>query len=122
MIQTSDEEEIMQIEEDSKKLEDSEVKWRLKKRGEPITLFGEREKERLDRLLKLEGRKPFDYENDTETKGSQFLEAMKRESEIYEEDPLVKMRRIMEAEDPDFKIENRKPMNEYEEVLFFWSS
>eukprot|EP01129_Flabellula_baltica_P008614 TRINITY_DN3440_c0_g1_i2.p1 TRINITY_DN3440_c0_g1~~TRINITY_DN3440_c0_g1_i2.p1 ORF type:complete len:216 (-),score=68.62 TRINITY_DN3440_c0_g1_i2:402-1049(-) len=102
--------------ENEKQLLPAEVISRLKMRGEPITLFGEEDEDRLNRLLKLEERKPFNYNN---SNGFDFLEAMKREGDIYDLDPLVKMRKTLELEDPDFKIEDREPEGDCDHVWFF---
>lgn len=88
-----------------------EVIKRLRARGEPITLFGETDIMRLERLRKLELKKPMEYIEGVE---SVYIQTIREEDNSDEHDILKKMN-----VDPIFVIEDREPVNEQEQVLFW---
>jgi len=109
--------------EEQKEIQESdlpreEVIKRLKARGEPITLFGEEDAMRADRLRQLESKEPVEYIK-TELEGSDFLKAMDKEME-FEQDIQVQMKKKQEEDDPDFKVEIRETTCIEEEVSFFF--
>jgi len=68
-----------------------EVKKRLTKRREPITLFGENDEMRAERLRHLERIDPMEYIETNEFEGSDFLRRM--EDDEYEEDIEVQKKK-----------------------------
>jgi len=97
-----------------------EVIRRLKARNLPITLFGEDDVARAERLRQLELKVPMEYIQAGEFEGSDFLKAMENAEVDEEEDIEVQKKKKAEEDDPDFKIENRQPTGTEEEILFFF--
>jgi len=97
-----------------------EVKRRLILRRQPITLFGESNEAREERLLALELAEPNipDFEKGKEWEGSEFHK--KLEEDNYEEDFEVQKKKKEEGEDVNFKIETREPTTTEEEILFYF--
>lgn len=90
-----------------------EVIQRLRARREPITLFGETDLLRAERLRKLELKEPMEYIEGVE---SIFNQTIREGSDDEEEASLLA--KLME-QDPDFVIEDREPKNDQERVLFW---
>jgi len=97
-----------------------EVIRRLRARNVPITLFGEDDVARAERLRQLELKVPMEYIQAGEFEGSDFLKAMENAEVDEEEDIEVQKKKKAEEDDPDFKIENRQPACSEEEILFFF--
>jgi len=97
-----------------------EVIRRLKARNVPITLFGEDDVARAERLRQLEQKVPMEYIQAGEFEGSDFLKAMENAEVDEEEDIEVQKKKKAEEDDPDFKIEYRQPVCSEEEILFFF--
>jgi len=97
-----------------------EVIRRLRARNVPITLFGEDEIARAERLRQLELKVPMEYIQAGEFEGSDFLKAIENAEVDEEEDIEVQKKKKAEEDDPDFKVENRQPICPEEEVLFFF--
>jgi pre-mRNA-splicing factor 18 len=97
-----------------------EVKRRLRVRNEPITLFGETDELRFERLRLLELKHPMEY---TEGSGERpdFLKSLREQEEI-EDDPelLQKQKKDLAEEDMYFKDDGTEPKTREETIWFFF--
>jgi pre-mRNA-splicing factor 18 len=91
---------------------------RLRLRREPITLFGESDIQRAERLRKLELKTPIEY---IQSDGSEFLKIIREEEDKEDQDEGIEaqLQRVQD-EDPDFKKEDRPATCIEEEILFFF--
>uniref|UniRef100_A0A6B2LAC3 Pre-mRNA-splicing factor 18 n=1 Tax=Arcella intermedia TaxID=1963864 RepID=A0A6B2LAC3_9EUKA len=112
-------EEIIEEKTEEIQLPSSEVIRRLKVRNLPITLFGEDDASRAERLRQIELKEPMEYIKAGEFEGSDFLKALEN-SEVFEEDIEALKKKKADEDDPDFKIEQRQPQGTEEEILFFF--
>jgi len=94
-----------------------EVIRRLRARNVPITLFGEDNNARAERLRELELKEPMESLPET-LEGSAFQKAMQQEEE--DEDVETQKKKKQEEEDPDFKVEQREPTCSEEIILFYF--
>jgi len=99
-------------------LDKDEVIKRLKLRGVPITLFGEDDAARAERLRELELKEPMEAMPET-LEGSAFMKAT-MQTEEDDEDILTQKKKRTEEADPDFKIDNITPTCPEEEVWFYF--
>lgn len=97
-----------------------EVRKRLKLRRQPITLFGETNEMREERLLALEFAEPNipDFDQKSEYEGSELVKKMEEDED--EEDFEVQKKRKEEHDDVNFKILDRDPVGPEEEILFYF--
>jgi len=98
-------------------LDREEVIRRLKARNCAITLFGEDDATRAERLRELELKEPMESLPET-LEGSAFQKAAQQEED--EEDIEIQKKNKKEEEDPDFKIEDKQPTCQEEFVLFYF--
>lgn len=94
-----------------------EVKKRLRARGEPITLFGETDEERAERLRQLELKEPMEY---VEGVGSEFVKSIKEENEEGDDPEMLKHLKQEQEEEKEFKEDGKEPTCDEEKVWYFF--
>jgi len=98
-----------------------EVIRRLRVRSEPITLFGESDLDRAERLRKLELKEPMEYLEGSSNEYAETAKDIQIEEEDFEAEELDYLQKKRnEDEDPDFKVDDKEPTCDEEKIWFFF--